>query len=323
MGGGEPAGGRPDPRRRVYVRFFVPERAVAAYRPGPRASRFRCDGCPDGPRGDDLLCQPAPRIHAADHLQPRGARPAGVHGRGAARQRRAGSSPACRSTWSRPGNDRRDRRRRASTSRSAAAGSSRISRSRSRRGGSPASSAPTARARRRRLRMLCGLLTPDSGTGTALGFDIISESWEIKRRTGYMTQRFSLYEDLTVEENLQFSARIRSLDRIARAGRRRARAARPRRAARGSSRARCPAAGSSGSRSPSRPCTSRSCCCSTSPRPASIRRRGATSGTRSTRSPRTASPCWSRPIIWTRPSAATTSPISLMANCSRAAPPRR
>lgn len=64
------------------------------------------------------------------------------------------------------------------------------------------------------LRMLCGLLTPDSGHGTALGFDIISESWEIKRRTGYMTQKFSLYEDLTVEENLQFAARIRGLDRI-------------------------------------------------------------------------------------------------------------
>ena len=63
------------------------------------------------------------------------------------------------------------------------------------------------------LRMLCGLLTPDSGRGTALGFDIIAESWEIKRRTGYMTQRFSLYEDLTVGENLEFAARIRSLDR--------------------------------------------------------------------------------------------------------------
>ncbi len=63
------------------------------------------------------------------------------------------------------------------------------------------------------LRMLCGLLTPDSGHGTALGFDIISQAWEVKRRTGYMTQRFSLYEDLTVEENLQFSARIRGLDR--------------------------------------------------------------------------------------------------------------
>ena len=63
------------------------------------------------------------------------------------------------------------------------------------------------------LRMLCGLLTPDGGRGTALGFDIIAQSWEIKRRTGYMTQRFSLYEDLTVGENLEFAARIRSLDR--------------------------------------------------------------------------------------------------------------
>ena len=64
------------------------------------------------------------------------------------------------------------------------------------------------------LRMLCGLLTPDSGRGRALGFDILSESGEIKRRTGYMTQRFSLYEDLTVEENLQFKARVHSLDRV-------------------------------------------------------------------------------------------------------------
>ena len=63
------------------------------------------------------------------------------------------------------------------------------------------------------LRMLCGLLTPDRGTGQALGFDIIAQAWEVKRRTGYMTQRFSLYEDLTVQENLEFSARIRGLDR--------------------------------------------------------------------------------------------------------------
>lgn len=63
------------------------------------------------------------------------------------------------------------------------------------------------------LRMLCGLLTPDRGTGQALGFDIIAQAGEVKRRTGYMTQRFSLYEDLTVQENLEFSARIRGLDR--------------------------------------------------------------------------------------------------------------
>jgi ABC-2 type transport system ATP-binding protein len=63
------------------------------------------------------------------------------------------------------------------------------------------------------LRMLCGLLTPDSGSGTCLGLDIIREANAIKRRTGYMTQRFSLYEDLTISENLQFTARVYGLDR--------------------------------------------------------------------------------------------------------------
>jgi ABC-2 type transport system ATP-binding protein len=63
------------------------------------------------------------------------------------------------------------------------------------------------------LRMLCGLLTPDSGTGTCLGYDIIKESDEIKLRVGYMTQKFSLYEDLTIEENLMFMARVHGLDR--------------------------------------------------------------------------------------------------------------
>ena len=65
------------------------------------------------------------------------------------------------------------------------------------------------------LRMLCGLLTPDSGSGTCLGFDIIRQSEQIKIRTGYMTQRFSLYEDLTIAENLEFTARAYSLDRRA------------------------------------------------------------------------------------------------------------
>ena len=65
------------------------------------------------------------------------------------------------------------------------------------------------------LRMLCGLLTPDNGSGTCLGFDIIRQADQIKRRTGYMTQRFSLYEDLTIAENLQFTARVYSLDRRA------------------------------------------------------------------------------------------------------------
>ena len=64
------------------------------------------------------------------------------------------------------------------------------------------------------LRMLCGLLTPDSGSGQVLGLDFPAEARAIKRQTGYMTQRFSLYEDLTIEENLAFIARVYSLDRI-------------------------------------------------------------------------------------------------------------
>jgi ABC-2 type transport system ATP-binding protein len=58
------------------------------------------------------------------------------------------------------------------------------------------------------IRMMCGLLTPDSGEGTCLGYDIIKQSDEIKRHVGYMTQRFSMWEDLTIRENLDFVARM-------------------------------------------------------------------------------------------------------------------
>ena len=58
------------------------------------------------------------------------------------------------------------------------------------------------------IRMLCGLLTPDDGSGTCLGYDIRTETDKIKRRVGYMTQRFSLYQDLSVRENLEFVARL-------------------------------------------------------------------------------------------------------------------
>ncbi len=61
------------------------------------------------------------------------------------------------------------------------------------------------------IRMMCGLLKPDGGGGTALGFDVVSQSQEIKARIGYMTQRFSLYEDLTVAENLTFAARLHEI----------------------------------------------------------------------------------------------------------------
>jgi ABC-2 type transport system ATP-binding protein len=58
------------------------------------------------------------------------------------------------------------------------------------------------------IRMLCGLLTPDSGEGTCLGYDIRRDADKIKRLVGYMTQRFSLYQDLSVRENLEFVARL-------------------------------------------------------------------------------------------------------------------
>lgn len=61
------------------------------------------------------------------------------------------------------------------------------------------------------IRLLCGLLTPDAGQGTCLGHDILTESPQIKLEVGYMTQKFSLYEDLSIRENLDFIARIYQL----------------------------------------------------------------------------------------------------------------
>jgi ABC-2 type transport system ATP-binding protein len=58
------------------------------------------------------------------------------------------------------------------------------------------------------IRMLCGLLRPDSGRGTCLGYDVVKQTAAIKREVGYMTQRFSLWEDLTIRENLEFIARM-------------------------------------------------------------------------------------------------------------------
>src|SRR5262245_28983455 len=67
------------------------------------------------------------------------------------------------------------------------------------------------------LRILCGRLQPASGQGTCLGYDVLTQSDAIKRRVGYMTQRFSLYEDLSLAENLRFVADIYEMPDAAKA----------------------------------------------------------------------------------------------------------
>src|SRR3954470_16350593 len=67
------------------------------------------------------------------------------------------------------------------------------------------------------IRMLCGLLRPDSGSGTCLGYDLITQTAAIKREVGYMTQRFSLWEGLTIRENLDFVGRMYGMKNRARA----------------------------------------------------------------------------------------------------------
>src|SRR5215469_15686426 len=65
------------------------------------------------------------------------------------------------------------------------------------------------------LRMLCGLLKPDAGSGTCLGLDILRDAPAIRRQVGYMTQRFSYYEDLTVTENLELVAGVYEMPNVA------------------------------------------------------------------------------------------------------------
>ncbi len=66
------------------------------------------------------------------------------------------------------------------------------------------------------IRLMCGLLTADGGRGSVLGYDLRREQLKIKRQVGYMTQRFSFYEDLSIEENLRFVARLYRLKPVRR-----------------------------------------------------------------------------------------------------------
>ncbi len=69
------------------------------------------------------------------------------------------------------------------------------------------------------IRMMCGLLKPTAGRATVLGHDALAESEQVRRKLGYMTQRFSLWDDLTVRENLDFLCRVYGLDRALRRAR--------------------------------------------------------------------------------------------------------
>ena len=160
------------------------------------------------------------------------------------------------------------------------------------------------------IRMMCGLLTLDEGEGEVLGHDLRTESRAIKDQVGYMTQKFSLYEDLTIEENLDLVAGLYRLPDPRAAVARHPRHPRPDLAppaVRRQALRRLEAAPRARRLHHAR---SRSSSSSTSRPPASTPRPAASSGTRSTSSPPAASPCSSPPTTWTRPSAATASATS-------------
>jgi ABC-type phosphonate transport system ATPase subunit len=164
------------------------------------------------------------------------------------------------------------------------------------------------------IRMLCGLLRPSEGECTVLGHPVAREAEKLRLKIGYMTQRFSLWEDLTVQENLDFIGRIFGLDGQVRAARIAERLRQYHLEDRRGQRAGTMSGGQK-QRPRSRPprCTSPSCCCSMSRPARSIRRVVAISG-RACSSWSTAAPrSWSRRTTWTRPSAVTASPFSIAA----------
>jgi ABC-2 type transport system ATP-binding protein len=187
------------PPGNIKVRFFVPEAMLPKIKLGAPVT-IHCDGC----KSD---------LPAAGDLQPAGARQAGLPGRGAHRhaerpaRRPAGRRAICGGQEVSNAADividvhgltkRFDGR----------AVVSNLS-MQVKRGTIYGFLGPNGSGKTTTIRMLCGLLTPDEGTGTCLGFDIRTEAEKIKRQVGYMTQRFSLYDDLSVRENLEFVARI-------------------------------------------------------------------------------------------------------------------
>ncbi len=183
------------------------------------------------------------------------------------------------------------------------------------------------------IRMLCGLLLPSAGEIEVLGCQIPRDAEALKRRIGYMTQKFSLYEDLSVVENLQFLATVQGLNKDA--ARRRI-AELLERYWLGEQRLQMAGTLSGGQKQrlalAGAVLHKPACCCSTNPPARSIHSRAGSSGSRCSNWPTPAPPCWSPPTTWTRPSAAPAwassipaawSPTAVRANCSTPCPASR
>ncbi len=222
------------PPGNIFVRFFVPEAALATLhlrRPG--GARLR--RLPGRSVRHDLVHLAAGRIHAAADLQRDQARPSWSSSSKPARRatRRPGSIRASRSKCAPSG------RRRAMTAELVIDVRDLHKSYGTRKVVDGLTLAVTAgeicgflgangSGKTTTIRMLCGLVTPDGGGGTCLGLDIIRDAPQIRLQVGYMTQRFSFYEDLTVGENLDFVAAVYETRQPSRGGARDRRADGPR-----------------------------------------------------------------------------------------------
>ena len=203
------------PPGNLKLRFFAPETQLPAIKYGATVN-VSCDGCAPGPDRESELHRRQRRIHAAGDLQPGRARQARVPDRGTARS--AGKIPR------RPARYCHAAERgivvntpdividvHGLTKRFDGRAVVRNLSMQVKRGTIYGFLGPNGSGKTTTIRMLCGLLTPDEGEGTCLGYDIRTGTDMIKRQVGYMTQHFSLYQDLSVRENLEFIGRIYGL----------------------------------------------------------------------------------------------------------------
>ncbi|MBK8163153.1 MAG: ABC transporter ATP-binding protein [Gammaproteobacteria bacterium] len=207
MGAGGQAGGQPAAARQRQAAIL---RARAGGRRPARGAENQGDvrRLRRRARGRNQLCLARRRVHTAGDLQSRGAREAGVHDRGAAESGRCRAPEARPAGGCQPVNDAlaidvRGLNKHFGDKHVVKDFSLQV-----KPGEIFGFLGPNGSGKTTSIRMLCGLLTPDSGSGTCLGYDVVRQTRAIKREVGYMTQRFSLWEDLTIRENLDFIARM-------------------------------------------------------------------------------------------------------------------